>query len=124
MEYLEGVSLSGYLSNKGGRIPWQEAWDLLLPIMDALSAVHEKNIVHRDTKPDNIIITKDEPGKRKGKGGWPDSDMRRWLQNRVLPGGVPAGRVPPEPLRAEAPRKGIGQNLRSGSPRKGIRHKP
>ena len=59
MEYLEGVSLSEYLRKKGGRIPWQEAWELMLPLMDALSAVHEKKIVHRDIKPDNIIITDD-----------------------------------------------------------------
>ena len=59
MEFLEGVSLTGYLSSKGGRVSWQEAWDLLLPLMDALSAVHEKNIVHRDIKPDNIVITND-----------------------------------------------------------------
>ena len=59
MEYLEGVSFSGYLKKKGGRISWTEAWNRLVPLMDALSSIHEKNIVHRDIKPDNIIITKD-----------------------------------------------------------------
>ena len=57
MEYIRGKSLSGYLRKEGGRVSWQEAWNLLLPIMDALTIVHEKNIVHRDIKPDNIIIS-------------------------------------------------------------------
>ena len=63
MEYLEGISLSRYLKNKGGRISWQEAWNLLNPIADALSEVHAKNIVHRDIKPDNIIITENQRAK-------------------------------------------------------------
>ena len=59
MEYVQGISLTKYLQNKGGRISWQEAWSLLLPIADALSKIHAKSIVHRDIKPDNIIITSD-----------------------------------------------------------------
>ena len=57
MEYVKGVSLTDYVGSRGGRIPWPEAWELLLPIMDALSSVHAKNIIHRDIKPDNIIIS-------------------------------------------------------------------
>ena len=57
MEYIQGVSLTKYLSKKGGTIPWKEAWMLIEPVMDALARVHTKKIVHRDIKPDNIIIT-------------------------------------------------------------------
>ena len=39
MEYVKGISLKKYLQGKGGKISWQEAMQLLTPVMDALSAV-------------------------------------------------------------------------------------
>ena len=59
MEYIEGISLLEYVKSCGGRIPYEEALRYILPIMDALSAIHAKGIIHRDISPDNIFITKD-----------------------------------------------------------------
>lgn len=59
MDYVEGTSFQEYIRNHGGKIPWQEAERILLPIMDALGAVHERGIVHRDVTPDNIYLTED-----------------------------------------------------------------
>ena len=59
MEYIEGVSLLEYIRSRGGSIPYEEAKKLLLPVMDALSSVHAKGIIHRDISPDNIFITRD-----------------------------------------------------------------
>ncbi|MBQ6154096.1 MAG: protein kinase [Ruminococcus sp.] len=59
MEYIEGESLQEYITRKGGRIPFDDAKRILFPIMDALSSVHAKGIVHRDISPDNIYICKD-----------------------------------------------------------------
>ncbi|MBR1693254.1 MAG: serine/threonine protein kinase [Lachnospiraceae bacterium] len=59
MEYLEGQTLQQYIDSQGGKLEWKAAWKLLLPVADALSAVHEKGIIHRDVKPGNIFITKD-----------------------------------------------------------------
>ena len=59
MDYVRGVSLQSYVRSRGGRIGWQEAMHLLLPIMDALEAVHSKGIIHRDVTPDNIVVTDD-----------------------------------------------------------------
>ncbi len=59
MDYVEGTSFQEYIREHGGKIPWQEAEKILLPVMDALEAVHEKGIVHRDVTPDNIFITED-----------------------------------------------------------------
>ena len=58
MEYVEGQNLQEYARKYYGRIPWNTIMDLMLPIMDALSLVHEKGIIHRDVTPDNIYIQK------------------------------------------------------------------
>ena len=59
MDYITGASFKTYLANHGGRISWQETVKLLMPVMDALSAVHKEGIIHRDVAPDNIYITSD-----------------------------------------------------------------
>lgn len=59
MDYLEGQSFSEYLSQKGGKLSYEETEKIMLPVMEALSKVHEKGVVHRDVAPDNIYILKD-----------------------------------------------------------------
>lgn len=56
MEYAEGTSLQQYIKDHGGKIGWEEAERILLPVMDALAAVHAKGLIHRDIKPENIMI--------------------------------------------------------------------
>ncbi|MBK1646912.1 hypothetical protein CKO25_20250 [Thiocapsa imhoffii] len=58
MDYVEGLTLKQYLERQpGGRIPVEQAWRLLAPVMDALRAVHQAGLLHRDLSPDNIYIT-------------------------------------------------------------------
>lgn len=57
MEYIEGMSLKEYLSERGGSISYPEALAILLPVMKALTEVHALNLMHRDISPDNIYIT-------------------------------------------------------------------
>ena len=57
MEYVEGQNLKSWLASHGGRISWQQALELLVPVMKALSKVHAQHILHRDISPDNICIT-------------------------------------------------------------------
>ena len=59
MDFVDGVSFDQYIKDKGDRIDFEDAKNVLLPIMDALGAVHKDGIVHRDVTPDNIYITKD-----------------------------------------------------------------
>jgi serine/threonine-protein kinase len=61
MAYYAGESLQQKI--KKGTLPFDEAINIFMQIAQGLAAAHEKNIVHRDIKPGNIIIT--EKGDRK-----------------------------------------------------------
>ena len=54
MEYLDGDDLLTYLKKNGGRIPFQDAYKLLRPIMKSMVEIHRLGIIHRDVSPDNI----------------------------------------------------------------------
>lgn len=58
MEYIEGLSFKDYLESRGGRIPFEEALNLLFPVMQSLDIVHHEGMLHRDIAPDNIYITR------------------------------------------------------------------
>jgi len=58
MELIEGHTLREYL-NERGRFEIKDAINYLTPILSALSAAHDLGIVHRDVKPENILISKD-----------------------------------------------------------------
>lgn len=57
MEYIDGPSLHKYLSGKGGLKP-KEAINVIVQACSALAAIHEAGIIHRDIKPDNMLIAK------------------------------------------------------------------
>ncbi len=57
MEYLDGITLREYLDNKGA-IGWKEACIYILQILRALEHAHSKGIIHRDIKPQNVILMK------------------------------------------------------------------
>jgi serine/threonine protein kinase len=58
MAYVDGPDLSVTLSS--GRLPIDRAMDYAIQICEALEAAHGENVVHRDLKPRNILIGKDE----------------------------------------------------------------
>jgi serine/threonine-protein kinase len=57
MELLEGETLREHLAR--GPVPLRKALDVALQVAEGLAAAHGKGIVHRDVKPENIILTKD-----------------------------------------------------------------
>ncbi len=59
MEYLDGPTLKSYVKENGG-ISQSEAVDFVLQILEALDHTHSKGIVHRDIKPQNVIVTSDK----------------------------------------------------------------
>lgn len=58
MEYCDGITLKDYIKQKGV-IDWEEAAFFTAQILKALQHAHEKGIVHRDVKPQNIILMND-----------------------------------------------------------------
>lgn len=59
MELVDGLNVEQYV-NKYGAIPYERATRFMVKILEAMQAVHEKNFVHRDMKPSNIMIRNDE----------------------------------------------------------------
>jgi serine/threonine-protein kinase len=57
MPHIEGESLRDKLAHEG-ELPIAEAVRILRDVVDALSDAHEHGVVHRDIKPDNILLTK------------------------------------------------------------------
>ncbi len=62
-ELLVGETLHDRLS-RDERVPWEEAFDVMLPVMSALAEAHRRGIVHRDVKPENIFLCEAAPGVR------------------------------------------------------------
>lgn len=56
MEFVDGITLKEYIERKGA-LDWKEAIDISLQICSGLSKAHKRNIIHRDIKPTNIIMT-------------------------------------------------------------------
>lgn len=56
MEYVEGVTLKTYIEKKG-QLTYKEAVSIAIQISRGIEAAHAKNIIHRDIKPQNILIS-------------------------------------------------------------------
>ena len=57
MDLLEGETLDARARRLGGRLPAQEMCTLAFQTLDVLAAAHDKGIVHRDVKPENLFLT-------------------------------------------------------------------
>ena len=58
MELVEDITLKKYIE-KRGRLPYKEAVSIAIQVANGMDAAHKHNIVHRDIKPQNIIISKE-----------------------------------------------------------------
>lgn len=57
MYYLDGIDLRSYLEQVGGKLAYDQALAILMPVMDALKEIHKDGLLHRDISPDNIYVT-------------------------------------------------------------------
>jgi len=58
MEYIDGITLTEYIA-KQGVLKWREALDFVRQILKALQHAHDRGIVHRDIKSQNVMLLKD-----------------------------------------------------------------
>ena len=59
MEYIDGITLKEYLKQRGGALTWKEVVHFATQVLGALDHAHSKGIVHRDVKPQNIMLQAD-----------------------------------------------------------------
>ncbi|MCE3269713.1 MAG: serine/threonine protein kinase [Ramlibacter sp.] len=59
MEYETGRNLRAYLRERGGSVTDQELEAIVRPLCDGLGKLHAAGLIHRDVKPDNVLIRQD-----------------------------------------------------------------
>ena len=59
MELIDGITLKQFMQRKGGPLSWKESLHFITQIVKALSHAHGRGIIHRDIKPQNIMVLRD-----------------------------------------------------------------
>ncbi|MCI0503846.1 serine/threonine protein kinase [Candidatus Micrarchaeota archaeon] len=89
MEFLEGFALSALLEKRQG-MPWARARNIIAQVCDALEAAHNKGVIHRDMKPENVMLVAADGGRERvkvldfGLAKLADSKERLTRENMVL----------------------------------------
>lgn len=59
MELVDGMTLKQYMKKRGTPLSWREALHFITQIVRALGHAHSRGIIHRDIKPQNIMVLRD-----------------------------------------------------------------
>lgn len=63
MDYADGTALDDFIDRMTAAPMIKTVKDVFIPLLSALEYVHGEGIVHRDIKPDNVVLTRDHTGK-------------------------------------------------------------
>ena len=58
MEFVDGITLKRYI-DRNGRLPIKEATSIAIQVGQGIEAAHNANIIHRDIKPQNVLISRE-----------------------------------------------------------------
>ncbi|MCD8145750.1 MAG: Stk1 family PASTA domain-containing Ser/Thr kinase [Clostridiales bacterium] len=84
MELVEGITLKQYIKKRGGVLNWREALHFSTQILQALGHAHSRGIVHRDIKPQNIMVLRDGSVKVADFGIARIADSQRTMTRETL----------------------------------------
>lgn len=59
MELIDGITLKQYMNKRGGCLNWREALHFITQILQGLKHAHSRGIIHRDIKPQNVMVLRD-----------------------------------------------------------------
>lgn len=59
MELIDGITLKQYINKRGGCLNWRESLHFITQIMQGLKHAHSRGIIHRDIKPQNVMVLRD-----------------------------------------------------------------
>lgn len=84
MELIEGITLKQYMKKRGRPLNWREALHFAGQIFQALKHAHSRGIIHRDIKPQNIMVLRDGSVKVADFGIARISDSQKTLTTETL----------------------------------------
>ena len=61
-ELLEGEDLGKLAIRRGGKLPFAEVVDLIVPVVEAVAEAHARGVIHRDIKPENVFVARGRNG--------------------------------------------------------------
>ena len=84
MELIEGITLKQYMRKRGSSLNWREALHFMSQILQALRHAHSRGIIHRDIKPQNIMVLRDGSVKVADFGIARITDSQRTMTQEAL----------------------------------------
>ena len=84
MELIEGITLKQYMRKRGSSLNWREALHFMSQILQALRHAHSRGIIHRDIKPQNIMVLRDGSVKVADFGIARITDSQRTMNQEAL----------------------------------------